>query len=141
MRMCDRIVCRVLQAINAAEVHLVSNSPDGGSVGVEELAHSVEMNRHGRDVYVVGAANIGKSTLVKALTRRLVEANGAFAPPNLRGVRRLCPLSVHVCSRTLASVGRSHLPGRPGLPAEAVAAGSRGAVFFTRPLGIVGDSG
>lgn len=69
--------CEMLQV---AAVHLTAIPPfqqGDEEYGLEELARSVAAHRGDRDVYIVGAANIGKSTLTKALTRCFIHGEDA----------------------------------------------------------------
>lgn len=52
------------QGINAVDVAFVSASKNRG---IDELMASIENARKGRDVYVVGVANVGKSTIINGI--------------------------------------------------------------------------
>lgn len=56
--------------LKPADVHLISASK---GYGIDELAESIDRHRHGRDVYVVGCTNVGKSTFIN----RLIQQFGA----------------------------------------------------------------
>src|SRR5699024_2954832 len=50
--------------ISVADALLISSTK---GYGLEELMRAIESNRKGRDVYIVGVTNVGKSTLVNRL--------------------------------------------------------------------------
>lgn len=52
--------------LNVVNAHLVG-SPSGQ--GVSEVASALLRERKGRDVYVIGAANVGKSSFIRALVK------------------------------------------------------------------------
>jgi nitric-oxide synthase len=52
--------------ISVVSVHMVSSST---GVGVAEAVAAIRVERCGRDVYVMGAANVGKSAFVRALIK------------------------------------------------------------------------
>ena len=52
--------------LNVVNAHLVG-SPAGQ--GVSEVASAILRDRKGRSVYVLGAANVGKSSFIRALVR------------------------------------------------------------------------
>ncbi|KHE71693.1 ribosome biogenesis GTPase YqeH [Halobacillus sp. BBL2006] len=50
--------------LKVEDVHLISAEKNQG---VEELANSIDTLRNGRDVYIVGTTNVGKSTFINTL--------------------------------------------------------------------------
>lgn len=58
--------------LHAVDVHLVSASK---GIGLDELAASIEHHRDGKDVYVVGCTNVGKSTFINAMIKKYSEEN------------------------------------------------------------------
>ena len=52
--------------LNVVNAHLVG-SPSGQ--GVTKVASALLRERKGRDVYVLGAANVGKSSFIRALVK------------------------------------------------------------------------
>ncbi len=52
--------------LNVVNAHLVG-SPAGQ--GVSEVASAILRDRKGRSVYVLGAANVGKSSFIRAIVR------------------------------------------------------------------------
>lgn len=52
--------------LNVVNAHLVG-SPTGQ--GISEVASALLRERKGRDVYVLGAANVGKSSFIRALVK------------------------------------------------------------------------
>ena len=58
------------RGLNCTDVHAVSAHT---GAGVDELAEGVLRSLGGRDVFVIGAANVGKSSLVRALTQVIAE--------------------------------------------------------------------
>ena len=52
--------------LNVVSAHLVG-SPTGQ--GVSEVASALLSERKGRDVYVLGAANVGKSSFIRAVVK------------------------------------------------------------------------
>lgn len=55
--------------------------------GAEQLLRSIKQHRRGRDVYAVGAANSGKSTLVNRILHSVWVAPHASTPPGKRAFR------------------------------------------------------
>jgi ribosome biogenesis GTPase YqeH len=53
-------------------VHLISAVK---GTGIDELAESIEKHREGKDVYVVGCTNVGKSTFINTMIKRYSEEN------------------------------------------------------------------
>ena len=58
------------RGLNCTDVYAVSAHT---GAGVDELAEGVLRSLGGRDVFVIGAANVGKSSLVRALTQMIAE--------------------------------------------------------------------
>ena len=52
--------------LNVVNAHLVG-SPTGQ--GISKVASALLRERKGRDVYVLGAANVGKSSFIRALVK------------------------------------------------------------------------
>lgn len=53
--------------LKAKDAFLISSKTGDG---IDELAHGIEDYRNGRDVYVVGTTNVGKSTFINRLLRQ-----------------------------------------------------------------------
>ncbi len=53
--------------------HVYTHTHKHTHAGIEDLADYVLRNNNGRNVYCLGAANIGKSTLVNALAQSLAD--------------------------------------------------------------------
>lgn len=60
-RQCDTVHFRV------DAIHIVSSKK---GYFIDELMHTIDIARRGRDVYFVGCANVGKSSLINALLKR-----------------------------------------------------------------------
>ncbi|KAK9841746.1 hypothetical protein WJX81_000306 [Elliptochloris bilobata] len=72
--------------------------------GVSEAVATIRKERRGRDVYVLGAANVGKSAFVRALMREMRTATSPqFDPAALAAARRL-PVESAVPGTTLAPI-------------------------------------
>lgn len=54
--------------LNPIDIHLISAS---SGKGVRELAEAIDRQREGKDVYVVGCTNVGKSTFINRLIKDL----------------------------------------------------------------------
>ncbi|EIT85248.1 GTPase YqeH [Fictibacillus macauensis ZFHKF-1] len=54
--------------VKAEEVHLVSSAK---GTGLQEVAEQIDELREGKDVYVVGCTNVGKSTFINGLIKQL----------------------------------------------------------------------
>ena len=64
--------------LTPAEVYLVSSF---SGAGVAALARCILRTRRGRDTWVVGAANVGKSALLRALTKEMGNPNSTTFTP------------------------------------------------------------
>ncbi|MGM9987672.1 MAG: ribosome biogenesis GTPase YqeH [Bacillaceae bacterium] len=53
--------------LKVSEVHLISAAKGHG---IEEVAEAIERMRNGRDVYIVGCTNVGKSTFINRMIKR-----------------------------------------------------------------------
>ncbi len=60
--------------LRPVDVHLISAKKGHG---VDELAEKIDYYRKGRDVYVVGCTNVGKSTLINQVIKRFGEEDEA----------------------------------------------------------------
>lgn len=110
VRQAKREFARRAKELHVAEVFMISLPPgnkkhdtyhdreaneDSSSIvdnqGVSQLAAALLSRRQGRDVYVVGAANIGKSTLTDALVDELIQQSGlsSFVNQGHLGQKRL----------------------------------------------------
>jgi 30S ribosome assembly GTPase len=60
--------------LQATDVHLISAAKGNG---IEELAASIEKHRDGKDVYIIGCTNVGKSTFINRMIKQFsdVEEN------------------------------------------------------------------
>ena len=103
-----RSIGKRLAVIRPADVILTALAPGRREIGtpapVQQLAARLLRNRANRDVFVVGAANIGKSTLTDALVRELVAQQGGHAFRSAQDQLRLQSISE-------MRVTRSALPG------------------------------
>ncbi len=61
--------------LNPIDVHLISAKKGHG---IDELAEKIEYYRKGKDVYVVGCTNVGKSTLINQVIKRFGEEDEAI---------------------------------------------------------------
>ncbi|SDI94021.1 ribosome biogenesis GTPase YqeH [Salimicrobium halophilum] len=61
--------------LNVEDVYLISAAKNEG---IDRLAESIESNRKGKDVYVVGTTNVGKSTFINALIDRSAGVKNAI---------------------------------------------------------------
>lgn len=67
----NRLKHRIQKILSDQGVHVrdVLFTGAAKNLGVDELYQAIDKARHGRDVYVVGVANVGKSTLINALIK------------------------------------------------------------------------
>ncbi|MFC7372706.1 ribosome biogenesis GTPase YqeH [Fictibacillus iocasae] len=63
------------RGVNPKKVHFISAAKGHG---IEELADSIEQHRNGRDVYVVGCTNTGKSTFINRLLKEFGEGGSDY---------------------------------------------------------------
>eukprot|EP00850_Spirogloea_muscicola_P009206 SM000051S17566 [mRNA] locus=s51:461206:466047:+ [translate_table: standard] len=63
--------------LNIIAVHLVSSK---AQTGISSLAGNIYRERQGRDVYVLGAANVGKSALISALLAEMLLRDPSVQP-------------------------------------------------------------
>ncbi|WP_163653009.1 ribosome biogenesis GTPase YqeH [Listeria sp. PSOL-1] len=68
--------------VQAKDVHLISAKKD---YGVELLLHKIEELRHGKDVYVVGCTNVGKSTLINKIIQLVSGENNVITTSQFPG--------------------------------------------------------
>ncbi|XP_024047897.1 NO-associated protein 1, chloroplastic/mitochondrial isoform X2 [Citrus clementina] len=62
--------------LNVLSVHLTSSKSLAGIVGV---ASEIQKEKKGRDVYILGSANVGKSAFINALLKKMGERDPAAA--------------------------------------------------------------
>lgn len=62
--------------LNVLSVHLTSSKSLAGIVGV---ASEIQREKKGRDVYILGSANVGKSAFINALLKKMGERDPAAA--------------------------------------------------------------
>jgi ribosome biogenesis GTPase YqeH len=87
------------------DVHLIS--ADKG-YGIEELAAAIDEYRDGRDVYVVGCTNTGKSTFINRLIKQFGEETSDFITTSQFPGTTLDLIDIPLD-------GRSHLYDTPGI--------------------------
>lgn len=63
---------RVIKDYGIKVVDIALTSAEKGH-GIDELLALIEKHRNGRDVYIIGSTNVGKSTLVNAIIKRFTE--------------------------------------------------------------------
>ncbi len=52
---------------------------------IKDLIDTIEKYRHGRDVYVVGVTNVGKSTLINAIIREITGSRDVITTSRFPG--------------------------------------------------------
>jgi nitric-oxide synthase len=87
--------------LSLAGVHLVSSRT---CAGVPAAAAALRRERRGRDVVVLGAANVGKSAFVRALVREMADAGGAQHDPAARAHRGRLPVESAMPGTTLRPI-------------------------------------
>eukprot|EP00252_Welwitschia_mirabilis_P003044 TRINITY_DN13107_c0_g1_i1.p1 TRINITY_DN13107_c0_g1~~TRINITY_DN13107_c0_g1_i1.p1 ORF type:complete len:609 (-),score=117.10 TRINITY_DN13107_c0_g1_i1:10-1836(-) len=93
----DWIVEAVLRKkLNVLSIHLTSSKSLSGFVGV---ASEIQKQRKGRDVYVLGSANVGKSAFIDALLKTMSIKNF-----ELSATRRYKPVQSAVPGTTLGPI-------------------------------------
>ena len=60
-------------------------------LGVREAVGAMFAERKGRDVYVLGSANVGKSTFIRAALKAMREGGTSASPRSACRRRRRCP--------------------------------------------------
>lgn len=67
----NRLKHRIQKILSDQGIHVYDVLFTGAAKnqGIDALYRTIEQARHGRDVYVVGVANVGKSTLINALIK------------------------------------------------------------------------
>eukprot|EP01018_Ginkgo_biloba_P025627 Gb_32101 [translate_table: standard] len=82
--------------LNVLSVHLTSCKSLVGMVGV---VSDIQQQRKGRDVYILGSANVGKSTFISALLKTM-----ALKDPVAEVARRYRPIQSAVPGTTLGTI-------------------------------------
>lgn len=77
--------------LTVAGVQLVSSRT---GAGMERALAVVLRERRGRAVYVVGVANVGKSTFVRAFLSQFKQVNTTHIPPFCAGLFRVTDSSI-----------------------------------------------
>ena len=101
-------------SLNVIDVHLVSSRTGDG---VETAVRAILGHRKGRDVFVLGAANVGKSLFVQAFLRTMAERD----PIGVGMAQRYQPLASATPGTTLGIIaldvfsGGSRLHDTPGV--------------------------
>eukprot|EP00887_Chlorella_sp_A99_P005985 scaffold27.g5985.t1 len=87
-----------LKKINVAGVHLVSSRT---GAGVAAAAGAMRRERRGRDVYVMGAANVGKSAFIRALVRDMASITSRQFDPRAAQRGKYLPVESAMPGTTL----------------------------------------
>ena len=104
--------------LTPAEVYLVSSF---SGAGVAALARCILRTRRGRDTWVVGAANVGKSALLRALTKEMGNPNSTTFTPAAAAKGKKLPIVSRMPGTTLGPIsvvdfdGGGSLMDTPGL--------------------------
>ena len=104
--------------LTPAEVYLVSSF---SGAGVAALARCILRTRRGRDTWVVGAANVGKSALLRALTKEMGNPNSTTFTPAAAAKGKKLPVVSRMPGTTLGPIpvvdfdGGGSLMDTPGL--------------------------
>lgn len=72
--------------------------------GVPFVASKIAKERKGRDVYVIGAANVGKSAFVRAMLREMSRLEGMNYDPAAQGNGRYLPVESAMPGTTLGII-------------------------------------
>ena len=83
--------------------------------GVPFAAASLRKSRAGRDVVVLGAANVGKSAFVRALVEEMRDVSGPQFDAAAAGVARRLPVASAVPGTTLGRIARAGFSAGGGL--------------------------
>jgi len=91
----------VRKKLNVISCHLVSSRT---GEGVSAATSKVCAERKGRDVYVVGAANVGKSAFVRAMLKDMSLFDGGNFDPAARATGRYLPVESPMPGTTLGII-------------------------------------
>ncbi|CAL8466555.1 g6091 [Coccomyxa elongata] len=69
--------------------------------GIADVAKAVRIERRGRDVYIMGAANVGKSAFVRAFVREMSDVTSPQFDPAALGIANYLPVESAMPGTTL----------------------------------------
>ncbi|DBA83038.1 TPA: hypothetical protein ACH3X1_006811 [Trebouxia sp. C0004] len=87
--------------LNVVNAHLVGN-PAGQ--GISEVASAILRDRKGRSVYVLGAANVGKSSFIRALVREMSKGSSRCFQATAKAQSRRLPVESAMPGTTLQTI-------------------------------------
>lgn len=91
----------VFKKLSVVSMHAVSSKT---KEGIDEVVADIKMQRLGRDVYIVGAANVGKSAFVRAFVKEMSSMTSKqFDPLAVKKAKRL-PVESSMPGTTLSSI-------------------------------------
>lgn len=91
----------LFKKLSVISMHVVSSKT---KQGIDEVVADIKKNRLGRDVYIIGAANVGKSAFVRAFVKEMSSMTSKqFDPLAIKKSRRL-PVESSMPGTTLSSI-------------------------------------
>jgi nitric-oxide synthase len=91
----------LFKKLTVVSMHAVSSKT---KEGIDEVVADIKKNRLGRDVYIVGAANVGKSAFVRAFVKEMSSMSSKQFDPLAVGKSKRLPMESSMPGTTLASI-------------------------------------
>lgn len=87
--------------LSVVSMHVVSSKT---GEGIDEVAADIKQERLGRDVYIIGAANVGKSAFVRAFVKEMASMTSRQFDPLAIGKSKRLPVESSMPGTTLSSI-------------------------------------
>ena len=91
----------IFKKLSVVSMHTISSKT---KEGIDEVVADIKQQRLGRDVYIVGAANVGKSAFVRAFVKEMSSMSSRQFDPLAVGKSKRLPVESSMPGTTLSSI-------------------------------------